>query len=95
MSERIDESVGEELAREDHHVSPHSAMGVRSIKTVVIDPRTGVLMADAAPATDSYAIGWSRRTGTPWRAPGLGMRSLYHGRANSGDEQETRPPLRS
>ena len=33
-------------------------MGVGSIKTVVIDARTGVLMAGAAPATDSYAVGW-------------------------------------
>ena len=58
MSERIDESVREELARRGHNVSTHSAMGVGSIKTVVIDPRTGVLMAGAAPATDSYAVGW-------------------------------------
>ena len=58
VSERIVESVREELARRGHNVSTHSAMGVGSIKTVVIDARTGVLMAGAAPATDSYAVGW-------------------------------------
>ncbi len=58
VSERIDESVREDLALRGHNVSTHSAMGVGSIKTVVIDPRTGVLMAGAAPATDSYAVGW-------------------------------------
>ncbi len=58
VSERLSAAIRAELARRGHHVSTNSAMGVGSIKAILVDPRTGVLMGAAAPATDSYAIGW-------------------------------------
>ncbi len=58
VSERIPGSVRAELARRGHNVTTHAAKGVGSVKAILIDPRTGVLMAGAAPATDSYAVGW-------------------------------------
>lgn len=41
-----------------HDITRHGAKGVESVKAILIDRRTGVLMGAAAPATDSYAIGW-------------------------------------
>jgi len=58
VSERLEETVRRELARRGHNVTTHAAKGVGSVKAILIDPRTGVLMGAAAPATDSYAIGW-------------------------------------
>ena len=48
----------EELAKRGHAVRTHSAMGVGSVKAIVVDARSGVLMGGAAPATDGYVIGW-------------------------------------
>jgi hypothetical protein len=31
---------------------------VGSVKAILVNPANGVLMGGAAPATDSYAIGW-------------------------------------
>jgi hypothetical protein len=31
---------------------------VGSVKAIVVDPDTGILMGGAAPATDGYVIGW-------------------------------------
>ena len=58
VSERVAESVRAGLARLGHNVDTHAAKGVGSVKAILIDPRTGVLMGGAAPATDSYVIGW-------------------------------------
>ena len=58
VSERISEAVRAELARRGHNITTHAAKGVGSVKAILIDPRTGVLMGAAAPATDSYVIGW-------------------------------------
>lgn len=58
VSERIPESVRAELARLGHNVETHAAKGVGSVKAILVDERTGVLMGGAAPATDSYVIGW-------------------------------------
>ena len=58
VSRRIPVEVREELARRGHPVRTHSAMGVGSVKAIVVDPRSGVLMGGAAPATDAYVIGW-------------------------------------
>jgi len=43
VSQRIPQQVREELTR---------------VKAILVEPLTGVLMGAAAPATDSYAIGW-------------------------------------
>jgi gamma-glutamyltranspeptidase/glutathione hydrolase len=58
VSERLGEDVRRDLAARGHDVTTHAAKGVGSVKAILIDPRTGVLMGAAAPATDSYAIGW-------------------------------------
>jgi gamma-glutamyltranspeptidase/glutathione hydrolase len=58
VSSRIGRDVREELARRGHEVATHSAMGVGSVKAIVLDSGRHVLMGGAAPATDSYVIGW-------------------------------------
>lgn len=58
VSKRIPSPVRDELARRGHNVTTHDAMGVGSVKAVLRDARKNVLMGGAAPATDSYVIGW-------------------------------------
>ncbi len=58
VSERISRKARLELVRRGHHVATHSAKGVGSVKAIVVDPLRGILMGGAAPATDSYVIGW-------------------------------------
>ena len=58
VSKRIGEDVRAELARRGHNVETHPAFGVGSVKAILVDPAKRVLMGGAAPATDSYAIGW-------------------------------------
>jgi len=58
VSERISPKTRLELARRGHDVTTHSAKGVGSVKAIVVDPVRGILMGGAAPATDSYVIGW-------------------------------------
>lgn len=58
VSERVAAEVRAELARRGHRVVTHDAKGVGSVKAILVDPRSGLLMGAAAPATDSYAIGW-------------------------------------
>ena len=58
VSQRIPLEVREDLARRGHVVRTHSAMGVGSVKAIVVNPQSGVLMGGAAPATDAYVIGW-------------------------------------
>lgn len=58
VSQRIPREVREELAKRGHAVRTHSAMGVGSVKAIVVAAPSGVLMGGAAPATDSYVIGW-------------------------------------
>ncbi len=58
VSERAPEQLRRDLAKLGHNVVTHDAKGVGSIKAILVNPATGVLMGGAAPATDSYAIGW-------------------------------------
>jgi len=58
VSARISREVREELARRGHDIATHSAMGVGSVKAIVRDSARNLLMGGAAPATDSYVIGW-------------------------------------
>lgn len=58
VAERIRPQIRDELARRGHHVVTHDAKGVGSVKAILVDPRSSALMGAAAPATDSYAIGW-------------------------------------
>jgi len=58
VSERIPEEVRKELAGRGHDVITHNIKGVGSVKAILVDSQSGVLMGAAAPATDSYVIGW-------------------------------------
>jgi gamma-glutamyltranspeptidase/glutathione hydrolase len=58
VSDRLTEAARADLARRGHKLTIHSAKGVGSVKAILIDPARGVLMGAAAPATDSYVIGW-------------------------------------
>jgi gamma-glutamyltranspeptidase/glutathione hydrolase len=58
VSERIPREVREELAQRGHVVRTHSAKGVGSVKAIVVNAQSGVLMGGAAPATDSAVVGW-------------------------------------
>ena len=58
VSERAPEAVRRALAKLGHNVVTHDAKGVGSVKAILVNPANGVLMGGAAPATDSYAIGW-------------------------------------
>ncbi len=58
VSERIPESARTDLAKRGHSLTTHAAKGVGSVKAILVQPDTGVLMGGAAPATDSYVIGW-------------------------------------
>ena len=58
VSQRIAREVRDDLAKRGHAVRTHSAMGVGSVKAIVVDPQSRVLMGGAAPATDGYVIGW-------------------------------------
>jgi gamma-glutamyltranspeptidase/glutathione hydrolase len=58
VSRRIGSEIRDELARRGHDVRTHSAMGVGSVKAILWGVGGTVLMGGAAPATDSYVIGW-------------------------------------
>jgi hypothetical protein len=58
VSERLGEEIRRALAGRGHNITTHAAKGVGSVKAILVDPRTGMLMGAAAPATDSYVIGW-------------------------------------
>jgi gamma-glutamyltranspeptidase/glutathione hydrolase len=58
VSQRIPLEVRQDLALRGHVVRTHSAMGVGSVKAIVVNSQSGVLMGGAAPATDAYVIGW-------------------------------------
>ena len=58
VPQRIPRELREELAKRGHAVRAHSALGVGSVKAIVVDGQSGVLMGGAAPATDGYVIGW-------------------------------------
>ena len=58
ISERIPDEVRKGLTDRGHDLITHAAKGVGSVKAIMIDPETNALMGGAAPATDSYAIGW-------------------------------------
>lgn len=58
VSDRIPESVRQELAKRGHNVVTHSAKGLAGINAVMVDSDQGIIMGGAAPATDGYVIGW-------------------------------------
>ena len=50
--------VLEELAALGHKLDIREVRGVGSVKAILIDPRTGVLMGGVSPTGDSYVLAW-------------------------------------
>jgi gamma-glutamyltranspeptidase/glutathione hydrolase len=51
-------SVQEALAAKGHLLDIRNVKGVGSVKAILIDPRTGVLMGGVSPTGDSYVMAW-------------------------------------
>jgi gamma-glutamyltranspeptidase / glutathione hydrolase len=54
----IDPRVREAMAARGHKLDVRDARGVGSVKGILIDPRTGVLMGGVSPTGDSYVMAW-------------------------------------
>ena len=50
--------VLDELAAMGHHLDIRDVKGVGSVKAIIVNPRTGVLMGGVSPTGDSYVLGW-------------------------------------
>ena len=46
------------LAAKGHRLDIRDVRGVGSVKAILIDPRTGVLMGGVSPTGDSYVMAW-------------------------------------
>ena len=46
------------LAAKGHKLDIRDVKGVGSVKAIMIDPRTGVLMGGVSPTGDSYVMAW-------------------------------------
>ena len=51
-------SIRDELAAKGHKLDIRDVKGVGSVKAILIDPRTGVLMGGVSPTGDSYVMAW-------------------------------------
>jgi gamma-glutamyltranspeptidase/glutathione hydrolase len=51
-------NVQEALAAKGHVLDIRNVKGVGSVKAILIDPRTGVLMGGVSPTGDSYVMAW-------------------------------------
>lgn len=51
-------NVLDELAAMGHHLDIRDVKGVGSVKAIIVNPRTGVLMGGVSPTGDSYVMGW-------------------------------------
>ena len=54
----LPKAVRDELAAKGHQLDVRDMKGVGSVKAILIDPRTGVLMGGVSPAGDSYVMAW-------------------------------------
>jgi gamma-glutamyltranspeptidase/glutathione hydrolase len=50
--------VRDQLAAKGHRLDIRDVKGVGSVKAILIDPRTGVLMGGVSPTGDSYVMAW-------------------------------------
>ena len=50
--------VLDQLAAMGHRLDIRDVKGVGSVKAIIVDPRTGVLMGGVSPTGDSYVMGW-------------------------------------
>ena len=54
----LPKSVQDALAAKGHLLDIRNVKGVGSVKAILIDPRTGVLMGGVSPTGDSYVMAW-------------------------------------
>jgi gamma-glutamyltranspeptidase/glutathione hydrolase len=54
----LPKSVQDALAAKGHVLDIRNVKGVGSVKAILIDPRTGVLMGGVSPTGDSYVMAW-------------------------------------
>jgi gamma-glutamyltranspeptidase / glutathione hydrolase len=54
----LPQSVKDALAAKGHQLDIRNVKGVGSVKAILIDPRTGVLMGGVSPTGDSYVMAW-------------------------------------
>jgi gamma-glutamyltranspeptidase/glutathione hydrolase len=54
----LPKAVRDELAAKGHQLDVRDVKGVGSVKAILIDPRTGVLMGGVSPTGDSYVMAW-------------------------------------
>ena len=54
----VTEAVQDALAAKGHQLDIRNVKGVGSVKAILIDPRTGVLMGGVSPTGDSYVMAW-------------------------------------
>jgi gamma-glutamyltranspeptidase/glutathione hydrolase len=54
----LPKAVQDALAAKGHQLDIRNVKGVGSVKAILIDPRTGVLMGGVSPTGDSYVMAW-------------------------------------
>ena len=54
----LDAKVRDALAAKGHKLDVRDSRGVGSVKAILVDPRTGVLMGGVSPTGDSYVMAW-------------------------------------
>ncbi len=54
----LPQAVKDGLAAKGHRLDIRNVKGVGSVKAILIDPRTGVLMGGVSPTGDSYVMAW-------------------------------------
>jgi gamma-glutamyltranspeptidase/glutathione hydrolase len=54
----LPKNVQQALAAKGHQLDIRNVKGVGSVKAILIDPRTGVLMGGVSPTGDSYVMAW-------------------------------------
>jgi gamma-glutamyltranspeptidase/glutathione hydrolase len=54
----LPQAVKDGLAARGHQLDIRNVKGVGSVKAILIDPRTGVLMGGVSPTGDSYVMAW-------------------------------------
>jgi gamma-glutamyltranspeptidase/glutathione hydrolase len=54
----LPQAVKDGLAAKGHQLDIRNVKGVGSVKAILIDPRTGVLMGGVSPTGDSYVMAW-------------------------------------
>ena len=54
----LSKTVQDALSAKGHQLDIRNVKGVGSVKAILIDPRTGVLMGGVSPTGDSYVMAW-------------------------------------